>query len=123
MNGSIRTLAAIGCLTLCLCARADLPVPPESSARAELSGMSFSDDPTNDHWGPTGKEDGEVAAEAPGTADASVVAGEGGERMPISLTVGLMLTWFWMMASGVFVLLFLGGLVRTWIRRRKGAKK
>lgn len=123
MNRSFRILVPIGCLTFCLCARADLSVPPESSARAELSGMSFSDDPTNDHLGPIGKEDVGIAAEASAEADGSAVGGDGGERVPISLSVGLMLTWFWMMASGVFVLLFLVGLVRTWIRRRREAKK
>ncbi len=85
--------------------------------------MSLADDPTNDHLGPPGKADGEIASEATAEADGSAVAGDGGERVPITLSVGLMLFWFWMMASGVFVLLFLVGLVRAWIRRRRGAKK
>ncbi len=123
MDRSFRILAAIGCLALCLCARANLPVPPKSSARAEMSGMSLADDPTNDHLGPPGKADGEIASEATAEADGSAVAGDGGERVPITLSVGLMLFWFWMMAAGVFVLLFLVGLVRAWIRRRRGAKK
>ncbi len=51
------------------------------------------------------------------------VVGTTEEKIPISLSAGLMLTWFWMMASGVFALLFLVGLVRTWIRRRRETKK
>ena len=94
---------------------------PETNLLVMLQRLS--DERTGVRWGPTGKEGDEIAAEPSGTADASAKTGDGGERVPISLSVGLMLTWFWMMASGVFALLFLVGLVRTWIRRRRETKK
>ena len=121
MIDDFRTLAAIGCLTLCLCARADLPVPPESFDRAETPGMSISDDGAL--RGATWKEDGGIAAEPSAKVDGSPAAGDGVERIPISLSVGVMLTWFWTMASGAFVLLWLSGLLWRWFLRRKGAKK
>jgi len=184
MGRTLRTLAVIGCSALCLCARAGLPVLPESFerfGRSDESGTSWresgemamslsnavetlstafeeqgydlvhdigssdvdtrilfwsgaetnllvmvqrlSDDRSAVRWGPTGKEGDEIAAEPSGTADASAKTGDGGERVPISFSAGLFLTFFLEIASAVFVVLWLGGLVRAWIVRRRETKK